>query len=186
MIYLALVAALVVGQALILAAMGSPPIWKCGFIALCYGNPSGPETSQHITDWYTPSHVIHGVIFYAVLRYLAPGFPIGARLAVAVGIEIGWEILENTPLIIDRYRQSALAQGYVGDSILNSVCDTGAAMLGFVLAWKLPVRVMVALVIAAGVFTGTWKKPSRFGSFQISKYLTSGSVSPAGAANVPS
>ena len=145
---------IVIAQALILAAMGSPAICKCGHIALWYANPAGPETSQQITDWYTPSHVIHGVLFYWLLWLVAPRVPMGLRLAAAVGIEVGWEILENTPLIIERYRQSALAQGYSGDSILNSVSDTLAAVLGFLIAWRLPVIVTVGLVIAAEAFTG--------------------------------
>ncbi len=152
--HLMIVVGVVVAQALILAAMGSPAICKCGHIALWYANPAGPETSQQITDWYTPSHVIHGVLFYWLLWLVAPRLPVGLRLAAAVGIEVGWEILENTPLIIERYRQSALAQGYFGDSILNSVSDTIAAVLGFLLAWRLPVIVTVGLVIAAEAFTG--------------------------------
>ncbi len=76
------------------------------------------------------------------------------RLALAVGLEVGWEVLENTPFIIERYRQQALAQGYVGDSILNSLSDTCCAIIGFWLARLLPVRGSIALVVALEVFVG--------------------------------
>lgn len=144
----------VVLQALILLAMGLPLICRCGEIALWHGNPSGPETSQHLTDWYTVTHVVHGFGFYALLWLIVPGLPIAQRFALAIGMEVAWEVIENTPLIMERYRQSALAQGYFGDSVVNSVADTLAAALGFVLAWVLPVRVSVVLVLATELLLG--------------------------------
>lgn len=143
-------------QAGALHAMGNPWICKCGHVALWYTNPSGPETSQHLADWYTYSHVIHGLGFYLLLWLIAPKSPVGLRLAVAVGLEVGWELLENTPMIIERYRQGGLAQGYVGDSIINSVSDTAAAVFGFLLAATLPVWLSIALVIGAEVFLAYW------------------------------
>lgn len=140
--------ALVVAQAVTLAAMGQPLICACGTVKLWHGAVSSPETSQHITDWYTFSHVLHGFIFYAALWAIAPKSPIGLRLLIAVGVEIGWELLENSPMIVERYRQSALAQGYTGDSVLNSVMDTVAAAAGFALAHRFSARVIVAATIA--------------------------------------
>ncbi len=90
--------------------------------------------------------------FYVLLWLVAPRAPVLLRLVIAIGLEAGWEILENTPFIIDRYRQQALAQGYVGDSILNSLSDTMAAIAGFLLARALPVRASVALVVALELF----------------------------------
>ncbi len=142
------VAGLIALQGFILAAMGQPPICECGYVKLWHGLASSPETSQHLTDWYTFSHVIHGIAFYLILRLVAPDTPLGLRFALAIGLEAGWEILENTPLIIDRYRQSALAEGYFGDSIINSIFDTLASAFGFVLAWRLPVWSVVVLVLA--------------------------------------
>lgn len=139
-------------QAVVLIAMGQPPICECGTIALWNGLTSGPENSQQLTDWYTYSHVIHGIGFYLVLWLVFPHMPIGLRFALALGLEAGWEILENTPLIIDRYRQQALAQGYFGDSVVNSVSDTLAAALGFVLARSLPVWTTIALLIGIEAF----------------------------------
>ncbi len=145
---------LVALQALILLAMGQPLICTCGTIKLWAGVVSGPNTSQHIADWYTPTHVIHGIWLYVILWFLAPRMPLGLRLALAVGLEAGWEVFENTPFIINRYRQSALAQGYFGDSVINSLSDTVAATIGFTLARILPVMVTAIFVIAIEVLVG--------------------------------
>lgn len=153
-LYLAIAAGLVAVQALALLAMGLPAMCKCGYIALWHGNPSGPETSQHLVDWYTYTHVLHGIIFYLLLWLIAPRSSFGLRFAIAIGLEASWEIIENTPLVMERYRQSALARGYFGDSVVNSVFDTAAAAFGFVLARKLPVLVVVVLVIMSELFAG--------------------------------
>jgi hypothetical protein len=139
-------------QAGALAAMGHPLICECARIELWHGNPSGPETSQHVADWYTYTHVIHGFAFYLLLWLIAPQMPIGQRLALAIGIEAAWEVIENTPFVMDRYRQSALARGYFGDSIINSVFDTVAAAVGFVLARGLPVWLSITMIAASELF----------------------------------
>ena len=153
-VWLLAVAALMATQGLVLYAYGQPPICTCGTVRLWAGQVLGPENSQQITDWYSFSHVIHGIGFYFLLWLIAPRAPVLARLALAVGLEVGWEVLENTPFIIERYRQQALAQGYVGDSILNSLSDTCCAIIGFWLARLLPVRGSIALVVALEVFVG--------------------------------
>lgn len=145
-------AAIVAVQALVLFAMGQPPICTCGTVRLWGGIASGPEMSQQLTDWYTYSHVIHGFGFYFLLWLIAPRAPVTLRLVLAVAFEAGWEIVENTPFVIDRYRQSALAQGYFGDSILNSVGDTMASVFGFFLARRLPVSAAVALGVLIELF----------------------------------
>ena len=147
-------AASVVLQALILLAMGLPSICTCGYIELWHGNPSGPETSQHLTDWYTYTHVLHGIGLYFFLWLIAPRMPLALRLALAIGLEAAWEVVENTPFIMERYRQSALARGYFGDSVINSVFDTLATVLGFVLTRLLPVWSIIALVVAIELFLG--------------------------------
>lgn len=152
--YLLIGTGLIVLLAFALLAMGQPPICTCGYVKLWHGNVLSAENSQHLSDWYTFSHVIHGFGFYLLLWLIAPRTPVGLRLVLALGLEVGWEILENTPFIIDRYRQSALARGYVGDSVLNSVGDTLAMALGFVLARVLPVWVTVALTVAMELFVG--------------------------------
>lgn len=142
-------------QATVLFAVGQPPICACGSVRLWVGAVLSPENSQQLTDWYTPSHVIHGMLFYAFGRLLFRGrwSPVLA-LALALGIEVAWELLENSPPVIARYREQSLAQGYSGDSILNSLCDTLAMLAGFGLAARIPVRISIALALAAELFTG--------------------------------
>lgn len=151
---LLIAAAFLALQATVLYAMGQPPICTCGSIRLWTGDVTGLENSQQLTDWYTYTHVVHGIGFYFLLWLIAPRMPIGMRFALTVGLEASWEIIENTPFIIDRYRQSALAQGYFGDSIVNSLVDTLAGAFGFVLARQLPPWSSVALVVVMEIFVG--------------------------------
>lgn len=142
-------------QVAVLHAMGQPPICICGVIRLWQGDVLGPENSQQLTDWYTPSHIIHGLLFSLGLKALFPRLPILKAFAVALCLEITWELIENSPPMIERYRQQALAQGYRGDSIINSVSDVLACTLGFFIARKIPVKFSLALIVAAELFTGT-------------------------------
>jgi len=143
----------------ILFAMGRPPICACGTVKLWHGVVQSSENSQHITDWYSPSHLIHGLIFYFFAWVLWTrwklfgGRPARYALPIAVAFETFWEILENTPMIIDRYREVTVSWGYAGDSIVNSMSDIGWMMIGFVLASRMPVWVSVVLTIALELFT---------------------------------
>lgn len=140
-------------QAVLLFLFGQPAICECGYVKFWEGVVLSSGNSQHLTDWYTFSHIIHGFAFYWLSGILFPGASIGARFAFAIGLEAMWETAENTPKIIDHYRQQALAQGYIGDSIINSVFDTLAAALGFVMARKLPIFAIIALAAAMELFT---------------------------------
>jgi len=139
--------ALLILQIVILLAMGRPAICTCGTIRFWENSPLSPETSQQLFDWYTFSHVVHGFLFYAAIRFVFRRLTVWQALLIAIGIEVGWEILENTPWVIEAYRQQALAQGYVGDSTLNSVFDTFSMMTGFALARFIPIWASVAAVL---------------------------------------
>lgn len=147
------VAALLAVQVLVLFLFGQPVICTCGYVKLWEGAVKSSGNSQHITDWYTFSHIIHGLLFYGLLKLAFPRMPVAWRLACAVGIEAGWEMLENTPMVINHYRKQALAQGYVGDSIINSVCDNLSMMAGFAFAWRARVWMTVALIVSFELFT---------------------------------
>ena len=141
-------------QVVVQHLMGRSWICECGTVKLWEGGVNTSGNSQHLSDWYTPSHVIHGFIFYGLAWLLFRGRPIALRLGFATAIEALWEIVENTPLIIERYRAGTIALNYYGDSILNSAMDTVWMALGFLLAWRLPVWATVALAVAAELFTG--------------------------------
>jgi hypothetical protein len=131
----------------ILFAMGRPPLCACGTIQLWHGAIDSGN-SQHLSDWYSLSHIIHGFLFYAATWWLLRRWPMGVRLAAGVTIESAWELLENSPIIIDRYRTATIALGYSGDSILNSMSDIGMMTLGFLFAARAPwwMTVLVGVV----------------------------------------
>jgi hypothetical protein len=130
----------------ILLFMARPPICACGEVTL-WGT-AGPHQSQMLADWYSASHIVHGFLFYAALHVAARGWSVERRFLLAVLIEATWEIVENTPLVIDRYREATIALGYSGDSIVNNLSDIGMMALGFLAARKLPVWASVAAVVA--------------------------------------
>jgi hypothetical protein len=150
----AVVLGIMVVQALVLHLMGRVWICSCGTVRVWVGDIWSSELSQQLFDWYTPSHIVHGILFYGLLRLVLPRAPVLVRLLIAVGIEVSWEIAENSPWVIEAYRKQALAAGYTGDSILNSLMDTVSMMTGFALARFLPWRLTVALAVIAEIATG--------------------------------
>jgi hypothetical protein len=148
-----IIVAIFILAAVILFAMQRPPICTCGFVKLWEGQVNGPGNSQHIADWYTPSHMIHGMLFFALGWWLMQSRPVGKRLILAVILELTWEILENTPMVINRYREETMALGYSGDSILNSISDGGWMIAGFLIAARLPWKATAAIIVIFELFT---------------------------------
>ncbi|QGX99636.1 DUF2585 family protein [Roseovarius faecimaris] len=144
-------ALMVVATALILLGMGRVPWCACGVDL--WGTVGTSEGSQQFFDWYTPSHLLHGFIFYAILWLVARRMDVGWRLVVAMAVEAAWEILENTDAVIERYREVTISLDYFGDSVLNSVMDMLAMVLGFWLSMRLPVWASVAIVIGFELLT---------------------------------
>jgi len=138
---------MIAATAAILLGMGRLPICECGYVLFWTPAADLAGSSQHIADWYTFSHIIHGFIFYWVLWLAFRRHSVCERALGAIFIEAAWEVAENSPWIIDRYREATIAVGYTGDSVLNSVFDILWMLAGFFFAWRMPVWVTVLTAI---------------------------------------
>lgn len=152
--YLLTGALMIAAAAAILLWMGRNPICTCGTIKLWVGETNSSDNSQHIADWYTLSHIIHGFLFYGIFWLVARKLPIGQRLLMAIVVEAAWEIFENTDMVINRYREATIALGYVGDSVLNSVSDILFMVVGFFFAARAPLWLTIVLAIFFELLAG--------------------------------
>jgi hypothetical protein len=145
----AAIAALLIllAAAIALLAMGRNAICTCGTIDLWVGARDSPKTSQMLADWYSLSHVVHGLLFYAALWLVARRWPIEWRFIASLLIEASWEVIENTSFVIDRYRETTAALGYTGDSVINSMSDIMMMCVGFAAARRLPVWMSITLLL---------------------------------------
>jgi hypothetical protein len=128
-------------------SMGRLFICKCNEIVAWYPYTNGSGNSQHLADWYSVTHVFHGFLFYILLWVVARKLPARTRLILAVVLEGIWEVFENTSFTIERYRAATIALDYYGDSIVNSLSDIVFMIMGFVLAWRLPAKLSLVLVL---------------------------------------
>jgi hypothetical protein len=136
--------------------MGRTPTYRHGPVRYWVGNIQSDQNSQQVSDPYTLTHVLHGVLFYGLTRATMGPSSVALRAVTAITAESAWEALENTDMVINRYRAGTVSLGYYGDSILNSVADIVACALGFLLAWRLPTRLSVAFVIGAEALLAVW------------------------------
>ena len=146
------VAVITVAMAAILIAMGRVPICTCGYVKVWHGVVFSSENSQHLSDWYSFTHVVHGFAFFGLLWLVARRAMTGTRLVLATVIESSWEILENTDFIINRYREVTISLDYFGDSVINSISDVLAMIAGFALAARLRWQASLVIVLALEVF----------------------------------
>ncbi len=133
---------------LTLQLMGRPWLHQSGILKFWQSDIYSPQVSQHLTDWYTLTHFLHGVLLYGLLCLIFPGMPVGIRLVFAIALEGIWEIVENTDYAIRYYRNNTMAIQFYGDTILNSFLDQLAMIMGFITARKIPVLITVVIFIA--------------------------------------
>ncbi|PJE51138.1 MAG: hypothetical protein COV29_02595 [Candidatus Yanofskybacteria bacterium CG10_big_fil_rev_8_21_14_0_10_36_16] len=144
--------------ALLLLLMGRLPWCACNQIWIWSGDVFSEHNSQHITDPYSPTHFIHGILFYLLLWVFARRIPIGVRLLMAIALESAWEVIENTDAVIEYYRANTISLGYYGDSVINSISDIVVMAIGFVFSWKVPTWVSVLVLVVIEVFLAFWIK----------------------------
>jgi hypothetical protein len=144
----------------LLRSMGRTWWCSCGELALWSGEIQSLHNSQHVFDPYTFTHLLHGVGFYGLFWLLRERVSPGNRYLLAASVESLWEVIENTSLVIERYRATTISLGYYGDSIVNSLADIIACMAGYGIAWWAPVWLSIAGFVGTEVFLLWWIRDS--------------------------
>jgi Protein of unknown function (DUF2585) len=139
-------------------AMGRKMWGTSGIAGFWSGDIWSSHNSQFLFDPYTFTHITHGVLLYGLLSLVCKALPISTRLLIAVGAESVWEVFENTSLVIERYRAETISLNYYGDSVLNSMGDILACLLGFTLAFRLPKRVSILGTVALEILLVLWTR----------------------------
>jgi hypothetical protein len=151
-----IVCVLIASTALLERQMGRPWKYRNGPVRVWSGQIQSDQNSQQIADPYTFTHITHGAAFYGLTTLVMPKAAIGMRLVTAVAIEGAWESYENTDTVVQRYREATISLGYYGDSVLNSVGDIVACILGFLLTRKLPRAATWSWIVAVEVILALW------------------------------
>lgn len=139
-------------------AEGRLLICSCGEFKLWISDTCSSDNSQHLADPYSFTHILHGfLLFWLVLllfRNIAPAW----QLSLALALEAAWEVFENTPFVIDRYRVETAALGYQGDTIVNSYGDLACAWIGFLIARKLGIWKSIVVFLLIELVLVIWIK----------------------------
>jgi hypothetical protein len=132
---------------------------SCGRFFLWVGEARSTNTSQHLFDPYSFTHVLHGVVFFWLLMLFAPRLWWSWQLWLVVAVEAVWEVIENSDFVIQRYRDAGVL-GYFGDTIVNSLGDIAMCGFGFVLTRYLEFGRSLALFAAVEVVLLFWIRDS--------------------------
>jgi hypothetical protein len=154
------IVAVLAAAAFELRVQGRLWLCACGRVTAWVGDAWSAETSQQLFDPYSFTHLLHGLAFCGLLALLLPRVSWRWRFVLAVAAEALWELIENTDIVINRYREATAALGYTGDTIINSLGDVTACALGFILARKLGRLRSLVLFVATELFLLFWIRDS--------------------------
>lgn len=116
----------------------------------------GPHNSQHLLDPYSLTHFVKGLLCCGLIWLVLPKLPWAWGLVLTTGLEAAWELVENSPYVIERYRTATIAAGYQGGAVVNSLGDIVCSGIGFLVARRVGLWWSAALVVATEIFLLLW------------------------------